>query len=443
MALQAGFARRDLTPPLGTPALYGITAFVTETWDPLYATALVLRDGAEHAVVVGADICAFLRQPYQDIRQAIGLALGIAADRVVLNASHTHCGPYVSTELQDVLDAYGLKALDPAYARHAQEQIVAAAREAATAMEPVRLATGHGTVERVASNRRLTLPSGHTIHRYGRPPEEWRALPEGLIDPQVQVIRFDDLHGRPLGALVNYACHPTAAGGGLQPWISADFVGYGLRPVEAALGGAPCLFLQGTAGNIGTGKWVAATPREDAAAMGQRFAAGILAAMAALQPVAPTPLQVLCRHAQLSLDPFPPLTELQRRLDAAVLAVERGPADDSLAGEVVALADAFIVARHVREYAWAPILALTLGDVAIACLPAEVFVEFGLAIKQRSPFRHTLVAAYNDNSLQYIPTAAAFPAGEFEVDGGWRYIAPGAGEALAEAAIRLLAELQP
>ena len=29
------------------------------------------------------------------------------------------------------------------------------------------------------------------------------------------------------------------------------------------MGGVPCLFLQGTAGNIGTGKWVAGTPRED------------------------------------------------------------------------------------------------------------------------------------------------------------------------------------
>ena len=42
-----------------------------------------------------------------------------------------------------------------------------------------------------------------------------------------------------------------------------------------------------------------------------------------------------------------------------------------------------------------------------------------------------IVTAYNDNSLQYIPTASAFPEGAYEVDGGWRYIAPGAGEALA------------
>src|SRR5712692_316378 len=107
MALRAGFARRDVTPPIGTPALYGVTAFVQEIWDPLYVTALVLREGDEQAVVVGADMAAFLRRPYQEICAAIGLALGMPADRVVLNASHSHCAPYCSTELQDLLDAYG------------------------------------------------------------------------------------------------------------------------------------------------------------------------------------------------------------------------------------------------------------------------------------------------------------------------------------------------
>jgi hypothetical protein len=151
-------------------------------------------------------------------------------------------------------------------------------------------------------------------------------------------------------------------------------------------------------------------------------------------------MHVLSRQVLLDFDPFPPLSEIELRLEAAVAAVEAGPADDLLAGGVVALADALIVARRAREFQRASVLGIALGDVAIACLPAEVFVEFGLAIKQRSPFRHTLVAAYNDNSLQYIPTAAAFAEGEFEVDGGWRYVTPGAGEALLEGALRVLTE---
>src|SRR5207247_9793379 len=53
----------------------------------------------------------------------------------------------------------------------------------------------------------------------------------------------------------------------------------------------------------------------------------------------------------------------------------------------------------------AEVTVMTLGrDVAIVCLPGEVFVELGLAIKQGSPFRTTLVIELS-NSVDtiYIP----------------------------------------
>ena len=53
---------------------------------------------------------------------------------------------------------------------------------------------------------------------------------------------------------------------------------------------------------------------------------------------------------------------------------------------------------------------MTLGrDVAIVCLPGEVFVELGLAIKQGSPFRTTLVVELS-NCVEtiYIPHRAAY-----------------------------------
>ena len=68
-------------------------------------------------------------------------------------------------------------------------------------------------------------------------------------------------------------------------------------------------------------------------------------------------------------------------------------------------------------------------------------MEHGLSIRERSPFGATVVAAYQDNTLQYIPTAAAFDDGEYEVTGGWRYIQPGEGERLADEAVSLLGDL--
>jgi neutral ceramidase len=431
--LTIGFGRRDITPPLGVPNVLGVTCFVEEIWDPLYVTAAVLNNGADRAVIIGTDLCVFYQAPHRMISKAVSMALGVPLERVVLNTSHTHSSSVIGTELQEIMDPYGIKVIDLDYVEHLKQQIVAAAKEAAEYAKPARLHVGHGRVERVASNRRPKLPDGKTIHRYGQPPEELRVLPEGLIDPEVVVVRVDDLDGRPLGAFSSYACHPTAAGGSCHGWVSADYVGVGCRQIEAALAGAPCLFLQGCAGNIGTGKWVTGNPRQDMEAMGRRFAAGALEALERVEPMTVNSMSMTHHEVPMAFDPFPSLEELKRQMEEAIKASD---------WMMIAYGDAMVISRRLRDFEHARVTGIALGDFAIACLPAEVFVEFGQEIKQRSPFRHTLVCAYNDNSLQYIPTAAAFSEGEFEVDGGWRYIVVGEGEKLQHSVVQMLMELK-
>jgi hypothetical protein len=307
---------------------------------------------------------------------------------------------------------------------------VDAVAEAADRARPARVAVRRGAVARVAGNRRPKLPDGRTVHRYGRPPEELRALPEGLIDPEVAVIRFDRPDGGPIGAILSYACHPTASGLGIPTNVSADFVGHGRTAIEADLE-APCVFLQGCAGNVGTGKWVSGTPWEDTVAMGDRFARGAAEALRTARPVADDGLAVARSSLSLELDPLPAMTDLEA-------AFERAARDTAFAG-IVSIGDRLVLARRQEELRRASIVAIALGqDLALAVLPGEVFLEHGLAVRAGSPFADTVVAAYNDNTLQYIPTAAAFPEGEYEVDGGWRYIQAGQGERMADEAVRLL-----
>jgi hypothetical protein len=85
-------------------------------------------------------------------------------------------------------------------------------------------------------------------------------------------------------------------------------------------------------------------------------------------------------------------------------------------------------------------IGLNVGsEVAIVCLPGEVFVELGLAIKQGSPFGTTLVIELS-NAVEtiYIPTRAACVGGSYEVTNS--ALQPGAGELLVEAALSLLRE---
>jgi hypothetical protein len=79
-------------------------------------------------------------------------------------------------------------------------------------------------------------------------------------------------------------------------------------------------------------------------------------------------------------------------------------------------------------------------DTAIVTLPAEIFVELGLAIKAASPFKTTLVVELTNEGLSYIPTKKAFAEGSYEIVNS--RVQPGSGERLVEAAIELLKELQ-
>ena len=80
------------------------------------------------------------------------------------------------------------------------------------------------------------------------------------------------------------------------------------------------------------------------------------------------------------------------------------------------------------------------AETAIVCLPCEIFVELGLAIKKASPFKHTLVISICNDRPSYVPTLKAFGEGSYEVTNA--RVMPGAGEMLVAAAEKLLRQLK-
>jgi hypothetical protein len=61
-----------------------------------------------------------------------------------------------------------------------------------------------------------------------------------------------------------------------------------------------------------------------------------------------------------------------------------------------------------------PVQALRVGDLGIAGLPGEFFVEYGLSIKRNSPFERTMTIELANDWIGYVPTDRGLDEGGYE-----------------------------
>jgi len=91
--------------------------------------------------------------------------------------------------------------------------------------------------------------------------------------------------------------------------------------------------------------------------------------------------------------------------------------------------------------------AMRIGDVVIASMPGEAFSEVVIAVKQRSPAATTLLAAYTNGVLTYLPTADEYVDDGYECDyahhsyGLVEQIAPESEKILVETSVALVTEV--
>lgn len=250
--LHAGVAKRDITTE-------GVADGVQPTWDELvancdgsvetpasnihdrlYAKALVLDDGSTRLAIVSMDavaiggICDIKDDFLPKLRQRIESKLGIAPDRVLVHATHTHPPGRLLCDDQQQL-----------------ERTFAAVEEACQNMTPVRVGVGRGSENRIPINRNLKLKDGsHWTIRHTNPcPPDDQVVGMKEVDPEIGVLRFDRLDGSPFAVLYNFACHPLIGVPGGH--ITANYPGFASNLIEEQLGhGAMALFLQGAAGDV-------------------------------------------------------------------------------------------------------------------------------------------------------------------------------------------------
>ena len=148
----------DITPPLGSPIYTGTARSIV---DPLEARGVILSGSGRPLVIVALDWCEVRNNSYDLWRSELAAAAGTTPERVLLSCVHQHDAPYTDIEAQQLLDEVNSphKLCDPVFERACITKAAQAIRRA-QAQTITHLGTGHATVQKVASNRRVIGPDG-------------------------------------------------------------------------------------------------------------------------------------------------------------------------------------------------------------------------------------------------------------------------------------------
>jgi hypothetical protein len=251
------------------------------------------------------------------------------------------------------------------------------------------------------------------------------------------VLYFESPAGNPIAAYSNFGLHQDTTGG-LE--FSADFSYTLSRVLKLAKGDDFfSLFTIGAAGNVNHLDVTRKGPQsgfDEAARIGAVLAGDALKVIQAA-PLTPVPqIRVTDRVLQF---PVPQYTQAEldwaQRTQASFDTPHAAPFLDLVkAARILELAG-----RHGKPIE-AEVQVFTLGDdVAIVGFPGEMFAEFGLQLKEDSPFPITICAELANGALVYIPNRIAYEEGNYEPTAA--RLPAGAGEQLVDSALEQLLQL--
>jgi neutral ceramidase len=440
--LGVGIAVVDITPPIPyRMSGYFAERLSTATKDPLYAKAVVFRQGDESAALVFCDLVGLPAAVTDRARKLAADATGIPADHIAVAATHTHTGPMYFDALRNHFHERSVArhGSDPYekfdYPTELVAKIVAAVVEANSKLQPAELESGYADETRLSFNRRYHMKDGTVRFNPGElNPDIIR--PAGPIDPQVGIITFTPPGtAKPAAAIVSFALHLDTIGG---TEYSADYPKHCEDRLREAFGpDFTLLFGTGTCGDINHID-VTTRDRRKAPGIGKMLAESVTAGVSRLKPASADMRTLAVRTAKINapLQSFSPseIAEATKNMDLI------GTRELPFLEQVRAYK---IVNRELKKGPTLPleVQAFRLNDdTAIVTLPGEIFVDLGLAIKKASPFKTTLVIELTNSSIGYVPTKRAFAEGSYETVNS--QIQPGVGEQLVDTATRLLKELR-
>jgi neutral ceramidase len=394
---RAGAADKDITPPPGIP-MWGYGArhdmLSQGALDPLMAKAVVIAAGDDKVALVGIDLG---RGPTEammkTIRQQIADKAGIR--HVLITGSHTHHGPVI-----ELIDEPGLGKgkFDAAvtYSQKLPQLLVEAILTADKDLKPAKIgvATESFSLNRNRQTKREPKPT----------------------DPMLAVVRLDDLAGKPIAVVVNFAAHPVMTDTKVLKY-SADYPGFLKNKVEAELA-TKCVFMQGASGDMSTN---AGKGPGGPKGFGETLADHVIAL--ARSATTETPARPSVKGM---VDTFHFKTRVNLKNPVVAIMFERAFFPE-------------ITRNYARQFGDGLTAELNTilinGELALVGGSGEFFCNHANRLKARSYVKHTLFFGYCNGHGMYFPTIEAASEGGYGADAGISLVELGGGERMMDKAL--------
>jgi hypothetical protein len=427
---RAGAATSNITPFLGTDLIGGfLPRGSTHIHDDLHARCLVLDDGKTKLAIVIIDNVKFPTEIHFPTKQLIEKKTGLPPENVLIAATHTHSAPSLRgtsyLKLNEPLDDYQMFVI---------RRIADGVQRAINHLEPARIGWGEGKVPQHVFNRRWLLKDGETVTSpFGE--EELAAMnpgryldvldePAGPVNPKVYVLSVESTEGRPIALLANYWLHYV--GGVGKGHVSSDYFGVFADRIKQLLAEptqAPPfvgMLSNGASGDVNNNDYANYNKP------GRKRYARYEKMREVAEDVAEEVVRIektIAYRDWVELGAAAETLPLKRRRPSAVQVKRARELLDSAESEAqedrdfsrrVIFARRAIEAAEWPETADAFVQTLRIGDLGIAALPFEVFVEIGFDIQKRSPFKDTFVLGLANGGFGYLPSPRQHKLGGYE-----------------------------
>lgn len=405
LVLRAGAAKRSIVPPFPTRmgGYFDRTATFDGVKTPVYARALVCVNGETAVGVTATDLLWMPRNLADAVRSEVSRRTTLQPDHILISAAHNHSAPAGFAEGS----LFG-GPFDAELFSFLRDALTDALVEAFETCRPAEAGFGSGRLDGFARNRQQNN--------------------DVAVDPEVGVLRVNEAGTRnAIATLFNFTGHPVILGS-QNLLLCGEYPGAAEQFIEDTLGGV-ALFTQGACGDVTVHR--SGDPYLEVERLGRILGAEVL------KTAERVPMEKSCalysRLEDVAVEPriFTELEEAQGRLDALTESLVTARADGAANATVARLereADSaewavrIATLRKERPEALpdvdsAPVQVMQIGPLVLVGIPGELFVEYGLEMKQRvrqSKDRPLMLVGFANDYLGYLVTPRAVHTGGYE-----------------------------